>query len=230
MSFGRFVWLLQKKELWFAIADKLDDAWEFWTSSQQVPKYLELWKKDRAAGNQTRYETEDEAREGVRRAIIRTRRTTFVNCWTRREVESYGMWRDYCLSREGVAIRTTVGRLYDSLQAPVEVVPVSYRADPSDIGLLDLLLAAQKRPPFESEQEVRAVLPLSPYLNADAPPAGLGVPWVPADHVDRIRVHPDATPEFADTVRRTVDAFAPVLTALVEVSEMTLDPETSFKA
>jgi hypothetical protein len=227
MSFARFVWTLQNRALWFSRADLLGDTWEFYPTRQQVPKFIKLWEEDVATGRPTPYKTVDEARAGLKIAVWRTRRTTFVNCWTFRSTESYSMWRDYCLSREGVAIRATMGRLYDSLDAPIEVLKVRYEPEPEDMGSLDLWLGTQKRPPFESEKEVRAILPL-PLADPDKTPPGLSIVWDVAKLVDKIRVHPDATPEFLDTVRRTAKAFAPALTDLVEQSEMLGDPEAAF--
>ncbi|WP_218310308.1 hypothetical protein [Alteromonas antoniana] len=40
---------------------------------------------------------------------------SYVSCWNQDEHESYGMWKAYCDSDNSVAVRTSVGRLIDSM-------------------------------------------------------------------------------------------------------------------
>lgn len=46
---------------------------------------------------------------------ISVRLGNFASCWHINNHENYGMWRSYINSNEGVAIKTTVGNLMDSL-------------------------------------------------------------------------------------------------------------------
>lgn len=64
--------------------------------------------------------------ERARRIIRDWRLTAFVNCWSAQMHESRALWRVFCPSAEGVAIRLTLEQLHASAGKPIEVHKVVY--------------------------------------------------------------------------------------------------------
>lgn len=106
MSFARFLWLLQKKQLWLTRADHLGDPWEIALAGDQLAHVIS--RLDRGATRETAIQRSE-------RIIGMWRRQTFVSCWRASEHESHALWRIYCRSSEGVAVQTTLARLRESV-------------------------------------------------------------------------------------------------------------------
>jgi hypothetical protein len=95
-----------------------------------------------------------------RKNIHEYRKTMFVNCWHISEHKSAAMWKLYTQGNEGVAIRSTFGRLMECLRpATVEVFAgkvtyIDYRKQriPDDNMLFPSM---HKRMSFQHEQELR---------------------------------------------------------------------------
>jgi hypothetical protein len=83
-SFGKLVWMLQKKQLWLSRADLFGDKWEV---TLHGPRMNTVMTK-----RPTQY-TAEEVRRRAARIIHNLRTTTFVNCWTASEHESHALWR-----------------------------------------------------------------------------------------------------------------------------------------
>ena len=219
LTFSRFVWLLQRRQLWLARADTLDDRWEIALAGDQLAYVISRHPPTTLPLSGDRQES---AMERVQRIIPMWRQKTFVSCWNCSEDESHALWRVYCGAIEGVAIQSTLGRLRNSA-APLPVLPIEYgapgskRQTPTPIDL-----ATQKRRTFAYEQEVRIV---QTYIGDDAtapPDEALGrcLEWEPETYIDSIWVHPDAAPSFMETVAATVKQYAPILEDRIEWSAM----------
>lgn len=216
MSFGKFVWMLQHKQLWLTNAELLDDKWELMPLGQQL---------NYSINNRPPSLSAKAATESVATTVKALRKNTFVNCWTASEHESHALWRIYCPSAEGVAIQTTLGRLKQS--AGVPVMEVSYSPHEAEAVVLDpLKLVTQKRPMFAYEHEVRIVLKHD-YADSAHPErktVGVGLAWDPEVNLEMVRVHPEAHFLFMETVTEVVRRLAPNLakngTPLVAWSEM----------
>src|ERR1700679_4256934 len=105
LSFGRFVWLLQTKKLWLSRVDLLGDDWEMRLAGEQLAHVI-------ATHPPTPLGTvAEDPMERARRIIRSGRLTAFVNCWSAQAHESHALWRVFCPSAEGVAIRSTLERL-----------------------------------------------------------------------------------------------------------------------
>jgi hypothetical protein len=89
---------------------------------------------------------------------------TYINCWHRRETESYGMWRVYGETGYSIAIQTTYDRLYQSLKHRGDIVlgVVDYKCYENEqlnpIGTAELIPYFNKSKFFEEEAELRAVI------------------------------------------------------------------------
>ncbi len=231
LTFGRFLWLLQKKMLWLSRADRLNDSWETSPSPAQVAALMAMAAPETGTAASP-YKTDLDALRGLASVVRTFPRFAYVNCWIEAEHESFGMWRTYGRIAESLAIQTTIGRLTDSVPRDgFEVLPVRYdqQADPRLGG--QLYFATQKRPMFAYEHEVRIIYLTPPSReNFEKNPAGVSIPWDPAEQVENVYVHPEADDGFFETVVQGVRQFAPALENKVHRSQLTDGPETVFFA
>jgi len=220
MSFGRFVWLLQNKSLWLSRTDLLGDEWEMALAGKQLEFVLRRHPFTPLGSDQPH----EPAMERATRIIKHWRKTTFVNCWNVSEHESHALWRVYCASVEGVAIRTTVGNLRSLTGLDFKLFGVIY----TEIGSIERTptkadLIMRKRPMFEHENEVRLVRFDEPS-EMDSP--GIALSWDPEKHINAIRIHPQADQGFANAVLEIVKTYARALKGCINLSDMADRPPT----
>ena len=90
-----------------------------------------------------------------------TSKMLHVLCWNRQECESRRMWKSYLDRSNGVAIQTTVGRLWNSLRNPLNVGIGAVEYYGPDLQLFGTDAAVMKfffkREKFKFENEVRAI-------------------------------------------------------------------------
>jgi hypothetical protein len=181
MSFSRFVWLLQNRQLWLSRADLLGDPWEISLAGNQLEHVVSRHPITPLSSNTVR----ETAMERSERIINAWRLKTFVNCWCASGHESHALWRIYCRSAEGVAIQTTMARLKASI-GDLSLHPVTYETPGSSRRTPTLVdLVTKKRPMFAYEQEVRIVRDATREDN-DADLAGYGLPWNPEEHLESV--------------------------------------------
>ena len=219
MSFSRFLWLLQKKQLWLTRADLLGDPWEISLAGDQLAHVI---SRHPIAPLQSQHVTRETAIQRPDRIIRMWRRRTFVSCWSASEHESHALWSIYCRSIEGVAVQTTLARLRESVGG-LPVYRVTYQIPGSRKQTPTLPdLVAKKRPMFAYEQEVRVVL--STDAKDDAEVLGYGAEWDPEKNVESILVHPEADNSFMETVTAAVEHYAPALKERIAWSAMNARP------
>ena len=217
MSFSRFSWLLQRKQLWLARADKLGDPWEIALAGNQLDHVVERHPITLLGDKKA-----ETAMERAARIIPAWRRKTFVSCWNASTHESHALWRIYCGPTEGIAIQSTLGKLHASSRT-VPIYRVTYGTPGTQRRTPTLMeLVTQKRQMFEYEQEVRLV-----YVAESGELGTLAVredgrclDWSPEDHIDYVRVHPFADESFMEAVRSAVEHYAPALRESVIWSAM----------
>ena len=217
MSFSRFVWMLQKRQLWLSRADFLGDPWEISLAGNQLAQSISTAPIS-PVGEPPREPT----MQRFERIIKAWRQKTYVSCWSAQAHESHALWRIYCPTSEGVAIQTTLAKLNFSV-GDLPTFRVTYLTPGSSKRTPTLTeLATTKRPMFAYEQEVR-ILHL---IDDDAPtvPVGFALPWDCEQHVDTICVHPEADQSFMDTVIAAVATYAPSLKDKVVWSAMNARP------
>jgi hypothetical protein len=221
--------MLATRALHFARTDKLDDPFEGSWTKNEAP--LELWENGKPVYPQP---SQEELRKRfpkhetpeLRAATWRTRReSTAVNCWYAGEHESAAMWRLY--SSEGIAVRTTLAKLIQSLPkgAPGDgtnaiqvgqVQYVDYETDFMPVGN-SYWPFMHKRLSFEHEREVRAVIHEIGKNMIDygsfgirepgVPPEGLLVPVAIESLVQSLHIAPSSPSWFAAAVSDVVDRF-----------------------
>ena len=201
MSFSRFLWLLQRKQLWLSRADLLGDAWEIALAGDQLQLVID---RHPPISLPLKAEQPESAIDRASRIISKWRQTTFVNCWCASEHESHALWRVYCGATEGIALETNYGKLIASLHGQ-NLCKVSYENPGSNKRTPTLEdLVTKKRPMFEYEHEFRIWQVESEV--SEAP--GLPIDWHPEEHIVSIRVHPEADDSFKQTVRAAVADYA----------------------
>ena len=150
--------------------------------------------------------------------------STFICCWHNAEHESEAMWRLYAKdTAEGVAFRTTVGLLRNSVRDQRELIirRVEYRDDyVYSLGSNDDRLARflTKRLAFAHESEVRAIICDSKAGQNNE--VGVGVPVNVPELIQEIVVSPYAPawmPGIVAEVARKFDVCSTVNTSRLSV-------------
>ena len=111
MSFSRFIWLLQKKQLWLSRGDRLGDPWEISLAGNQLEHAI---SRHPISPITERLRPRETAMQRSERINKLWRQRTFVSCWNASDHESHALWRIYCGSSDGVALQTTFGKLRPS--------------------------------------------------------------------------------------------------------------------
>ncbi|CAH0235070.1 hypothetical protein SRABI130_02844 [Pseudomonas sp. Bi130] len=137
MSIEKYLALLHTASLFMCRLDKFEDPWEGAYSVGY--DHIGPW---------------DPLVKDVQRGFI------FVNCWHANEYESAAMWDLYASRQAGVAIRTTVGNLKQSIVSPSSVYISAVRYEDYSVHIPNLasnsfLPALIKRRSFAHEHEVR---------------------------------------------------------------------------
>ena len=143
MSLSSFIWILNEKSLSFNRIDQFDDSMEGSFGSKNLVSDEDT---------NVRYLNYKGARQAV-----------YANCWHANSYESAAMWNLYCRSNEGIAIKTTIGKLKKSFNFDPRTILIGdikyidHRAEyvPSE-NLFEPVIRKQKS--FEHEKEIRAFL------------------------------------------------------------------------
>jgi hypothetical protein len=106
MGFSRFLWMIQRHRIWLSRADKLDDPWELQLTQAEID-FLVSRHPMTPIGEPER----ETALARTKRITALWRTTTFISCWCANHHESHALWRVFCGPKEGVAVRTTWGKL-----------------------------------------------------------------------------------------------------------------------
>ena len=155
---GRFLALLFNKALYLSRKHDLDDPWEGVVPPLGVQRALrELGRPE---------ENIRLAEESVRETGEAVAARAVISCWHANDRESVAMWRLYTSGAEGVAIRTTIGRLKAAFEQEPCSVTIAYvryvdhlTEDVRRAWALDPLSPLFcKRRGFEHEREVRCVI------------------------------------------------------------------------
>ena len=230
---AKFLQLLEEKTLFFARADKFDDAFEGASGLATREKkwdafYLDYFRdvvRTPPPGGEPMPEdaVEQNAQRllaSIRRMAVDDRRRTFVSCWHANSGESEALWRLYCpLGSSGVVVRTTAARLLGALDPSAQiklgrVQYVDFRE--SFAGFHDRIF--WKRKSLSHEAEVRAVC--AGNLGEDLP--GLPVSVDLSILLERIVPSPFAPAWFPKLLISLVDRFG--LDLRVEESELLAQP------
>ncbi|WP_053485635.1 DUF2971 domain-containing protein [Lysinibacillus sp. FJAT-14745] len=125
-----------------------------------------------------------------------------VSCWHMNDVESAAMWDLYLSSSEGLAIKTTIDSLYDSVQPHKNVYIgkvqyIDYNKDMASKNIFETLF--YKRKSFEHEHEVRLIA-LEDDENPSFDKAGVELSVDLNRLIEEIYIHPNAPKWFFKAV------------------------------
>ena len=170
-NFEVFVNLLDTEALYFTRADKFEDPYEGFIPQSIMDAYKQFLERDIPA----------EFVEAIMKQHEASRKYVMCNCWHQNVVKSMAMWEKYHMRNSGVAIKTNMQKIKDSLTSEdsIYIGKIEYIYDNTDDGqymqnLLqsDIPLAKQltyfpyfrKRKEYEHEQEVRLIVDIDPFI------------------------------------------------------------------
>lgn len=215
MDASKFEWLLDNQRLFMPTADKLGDPLE----GSTPPGQLDWWDREAKKADT------DEARGVIahNREFFAYfarlfRNKYYVSCWHMNAHENYSMWRCYTNSSEAVAIRTTYAALREALPSEVYMGVIRYIDYSTDRlpwgNMFEYIMHKDTYYGYEAEVRVVAVPPAAKEYGLDeflrdhfcktADPNFLlyAPPVNPAELLQGIVLHPEASDEFASKIRK----------------------------
>ncbi len=195
MSFEKFANVLATESLFFTRADKYDDKFEGYIPESIIVSYESA---------------------GIRIDPDSFRPYIMCNCWHHGDKESMAMWDKYHLRNSGIAIKTTMGNLKNSLpdKPNVFIGKIKYINNhdqidmPIDVENFLHYPYFYKRKPFEYEQEVRAIIDIASIPRDDpyefGRPLKISVKML-IDENSEVIVSPHAEKWVADTIALIVE-------------------------
>jgi hypothetical protein len=216
MDVSKLVSLLDTGTLFFARADRFMDTWEGSVSPNDVNAFDEMVQSE---------EDREDLKNKYRRTFCGFRRHTYISCWHENPGESAAMWKLYLKSDEGIALRSSFGRLCHELAESsrfIHLCRVQYRdyrkesipgGVPFQIGRAYVVGPfapfTHKRYGFAHETEVRGVFQ-DRYNSLDDPSEaerGLPIKVNVQDLVEGVYVAPGTTGWLRDAVQSILNKF-----------------------
>ena len=249
MSFEKFANLLVTESLFFTRADKFDDPFEGFVSKSKMDDYKQLL---------SRFETESigpEARGYILRLMEKVRKYVMCSCWYCGEEEPMAMWEKHHMHSSGIAIKTTVNNLRQSLPRNPHFLigkinyTNNYNLDvPKNLSEIQKIFHIMyswyfyKRNSFVHEREVRVIvdsdqfitdyynkpIDIETILKSDAPNiCKFGIPYTIDVNtlIDKVIISPYNQDWVTETVRSVVDKYG----FNFEVNLSTLLDDPSFE-
>jgi hypothetical protein len=224
LDFTKFVSLLDRKELFFVCAQKLEDPYEGLFSDATMKALKKIPNDSPYAIIKDRQKWQLSRKESV-----------YISCWCMNNYESAAMWKLFVNAIEGVALCSTFRRLRDSfrdngsLKVNIGMVEyMDYDKQTQRIGNI-LLPFLWKRESFEYEKELRAIICIndekkreelkeSKKLSSD----GVYIPIEISTLIEKIFISPKAEGWFKDLVSSVVNKYDCKIEP--EQSELTAKP------
>ncbi len=170
-NFEVFVNLLDTESLFFTRADKFEDPYEGFIPQSIMDAYIQYFNSITTENMVEKIIRENEA----------SRKYVMCNCWHKNVVESMAMWEKYHMRNSGVAIKTTMQNMKNSLlsEYSIYIGKIEYIYENSDdkqhmqnflqsnIPLAKKLTYFpyfRKRKEYEHEQEVRLIVDIDPFI------------------------------------------------------------------
>jgi hypothetical protein len=226
MDLSKFIWMIQRKALYFCRSDCMDDPFEGHYTKAVVEQEAEHL---RTLASNTAFmavpHNLDIAREVYRMNALelpkKLRKVYFVSCWHMNEEESPAMWKLYTSQNESICIRSKYKTLASLLpeESLLGVVQyIDYRRDRFDTNEI-LSYIIHKRKSFQHEREIRAVVYHSDACDFElVDERGLVVPIDIAALIEEIFVSPTSQSPLIEVVAGLGEKYelnAPVLRSRV---------------
>lgn len=190
MPLSKFICLLRKKELYFNRIDSFNDNTECTLTA--IDKKIFRYSKD------------------AEQYWERERKRHFISCWVESDYELALMWDTY--GKGGVAIKTTIGSLIDSLAinsdhiqylARVNYIDQQYDSS-QEIGtaINALKIPMTKRKYYDQEREIRLL-----YTRTETDDqTGISFPVDLDCLIDEVIIYPQAPQYFLDVVTKELES------------------------
>jgi len=222
-SLPKFIALLTQKELYLSRLDQLSDPHEGSTPAFIAQARDEEIRAIYASRGQT-------PKIDMGEIYREQRERVYVNCWRMGNEESEAMWRLYCPSDDGVAIKTKYSQLVDSIDTDEHryigcVRYIDYESEGFPWNNL-FYPVMHKRASFSHEREVRLVKSVTPKPKYDPNnmPLGITHPWHAEEIASAVYVNPYAPEFYFSAVRSVIEQFSPSLTDRLFWSSMRRHP------
>jgi hypothetical protein len=167
MDLTKFVWMLQKKALYFCQAGAIGDPFEGHYTELMAKSEDEFARSffplDQSASEEEKVRHQEMGRNAFRQMldhIKRMKRTHYINCWRMNEYDSLAMWKLYTSHGESISVRSTYRKLAQALPQGCflgRVHYIDYRIGIIDMGNVFNFIM-HKRKSFEHERELRAAV------------------------------------------------------------------------
>lgn len=105
IDLGKFIFLLDRKALYFTRSDKFNDMFEGSYSKFNIENRHNIYKDA------------DKLVELIPKITKDSRKYIFINCWHMNQYESAAMWNIYSKTSESIAIQSSFKRLKDSFNS-----------------------------------------------------------------------------------------------------------------
>jgi len=158
---AKFTDLLKRSSLYFANARRLTDQYEVTIPGSVLAAKRRSLARQGLSGNDL-----DHALRHFSWATDPDKKLTLINCWSMRREESYALWKVYLHGEmNGVAVRSTVSRLRDSIEDGADrfserffIGQVEYRNYLPESSLSRFSVICTKKTYYDFENEVRAFI------------------------------------------------------------------------
>ena len=204
MDFTKFVSLLDMNALYFTRSDKFDDKFE-----GAIPKLTVKARAVEVSGLEALLA--EEVLKVMSQGSRKVREWIFVNCWHINSIESVAMWKQYGQGNKGIAIRSTMARLRNSLltsEYDMQIGMVNYidydRDSIPDGNVFHAIYC--KRRSFEHEHELRVAFLKPSETSSDLQP-GLNIPCDLDILIDEIYVSPESPNWYKALVNSIVQKY-----------------------
>lgn len=218
INFAKFIDLIMDKKLFFNRVDKYIDPFEGVLPKTLAQEFEEEFKKSIQASINLPYnKPQANVAEISKKTLFDSIRThTFVNCWHMNNSESDAMWNIFCVNKEGLAIKSTIQSLKESLESYKEgdiyFSKIYYGEDRPEIEFNYIYPFLCKRVNFEHEKEFRVII--SKYnidhslsQSAQVLDNGIVVDVDIQKLVHEIKIHPFAEDWFVGLINKVTQKF-----------------------
>ncbi len=232
LDLAKFLYMLEKKQLFFTRADRFEDQFEGSWPILDKEKHTKYWRSFKIANPALSDEMIDKMIMEDELLNKNKKKDTFLNCWHVNDYESLAMWKVYGESNKSIAIQTTFAKLKIELNSKASLGLVEY----IDYNRESIFSKKKygacpyffKRKSFEYENELRCISQRTrfgvqdPYFKYDDNEVGINIDIDLENLIESIFVSPYSEEWYfslvQDIVRRYNVAFP------VCKSDLTKDP------
>lgn len=166
LSFYKFIWLLENRQLYLPNITSLGDPFEgslpkntINDFEEKFEEWITMWNNQPLSGDLLSYYKNKLNDLEEKRRLLRD--NTYVSCWSIRESESEALWKIYCKLNDGVAVKTTYKKLKKVASSDIGIIGkvqyIDYSSDSFEYAH-PVSPFMYKRNSFDYEGEVRIII------------------------------------------------------------------------